>query len=260
MKDENIEDREPLDTMNMLQEGFMKNIGKTNIKTAASETPRVISSKPVNANTESLLMDLYDVRDSLRGSFGEIKLGSELSENVTTAINSLGSMICKLGGQADRFDPLAHVSGLQTPSLQKNAQRVIDNTKDAYSVEDATIKTAKTNDKSIIISFCGQDDKLSYEAVGTITPLKVWMGTEAIDYIHTPKSGKMSVKVPDENGHWIDKSKDYNITWELFEDDTSIVKAQKNSEKKEETKEEVTIKKPNNVKEDINDDFPINET
>jgi len=259
----NDNDIEELDTKGMLEDGFFKEYAKTSKASKAKPSERATqglvphSSSPVNTNTEKLLLKAYDVRDNLISSFSDIKLGSSLATNVKNAINQVGSMILELGGEAENFDPLAHVSGLGAPSLDKYASRVIENTRDSYTF--GKIDDAKIDGQSIIITFTGQSslDNTDYKAIGTITTKGTWMGNEAIDYVYTPGEGKMSVKVANQQGEWIDKSDDYVVSWELFEG--SPEEEEKNIEKKAETKEEETDLIQNNVDDDININFPIEE-
>lgn len=259
MNNDYAEEREPLDTKSMLEEGFLKNLpGKVKHKASESVREEHAAQSIVREGSEELLLKAYDIRDNLILSFGQIKLGSSLSRNLTNVINDLGEVVEGLGGHVEKFDPLAHVSGLQAPDLEKNASRVIENTRDSYSL--GTIEDAKIDGQSIIIAFAGHTDDMRYRAVGTVTTSAAWVGNEAIDYIHTPGEGKMSIKVFD-GGNWVDKSSDYDIIWELFEEpiekpkNMSLEKPQKKAEKKEGTKEEIQ----NKLVDDINDDFPIEE-
>jgi len=252
------EEREPLDTKSMLEEGFFKNLPNTTMTPKHIETTHEAQSV-VKEGTESLLLKTYGVRDNLISSFGQIKLGSSLARNVTNIINDLGEIIEGLGGQSEKFDPLAHVSGLKAPDMEKNASRVIENTRDSYSI--GTIEDAKIDGENIVIEFTGRTDEVRYKAIGTVTASNGWIGNEAVDYIYTPGEGKMSIKAF--NGErWVDKSSDYDITWELFEDPMVIANEevseslQKNDKKKEEVKEIISNKLDND---DINDDFTISE-
>jgi hypothetical protein len=254
-----------LDTKGMLENSFLEEFSKvkggklpkTNPLERASEGT-VASSTPLpsNTNTEELLMEAYEARDNLISSFSEVKLGSSLANKMADSINKVGSIIVKLGGEAEAFDPLAHVSGLGTPNAKKYASRVIENTIDSYSlgqIENAEIDK-ESNGKTIIVTFAGRVDEVCYKAIGTITTERTWLGTEAIDYVYTPGEGKMSVKVANHNGEWVDQSDNYQISWELLESDKD-----ENLEKKAESKEDKEPGSENNVNDDINDDFPIEE-
>jgi hypothetical protein len=252
-----------LDTKGMLEEGFLqeyagKGKGSLNSKPISVLTSDTAST---NINTEALLLKAYDVRDTLISSFSDIKLGSSLAINMKRAINEIGNMIVGLGGLADSFDPLSHVSGLTAPSINKYASRVIENTKDSYSL--GNIEDARIEGKSIIITFAGKSplDETSYRAIGTITTNGTWMGNEAIDYVYTPGEGKMSVKVANQKGEWVDQSNNYVVSWELFEGTSSelLTGASKNVEKKDQTKEEEINLIKNNLDSDISDDFLIEE-
>lgn len=219
---EDTEEREPLNTQDMLESNFLSAINKidladnknvSNVKFAQSQNSDTIKT----GNTEVLLTTLYDVRDSLLTLFDNTNYNSPLCEILTDNINKLGSCISQIGGHVETFNPLDHVSGLKSPDVQKNAHKVIENTKEFYdmgTIEDACVKD---NGKTISITFVGKNDNTKYKAIGTINVSGSWGGNEAIDYVYTPSEGKMSVKVLDENGQWKDKSNNYEIFWELEE-------------------------------------------
>lgn len=258
MNDDYTEEREPLNTKLMLEEAFLKNLPNTAILDAKESKHIAGAQSVVKEGSENLLLKTYGVRDNLISSFGQIKLGSGLARNVTSIINDLGEIIEELGGQAEKFDPLAHVSGLKAPDMEKNASRVVENTRDSYSI--GAIEDARIDGKNIVIEFTGHTDEVRYKAVGTVTASTGWIGNEAIDYIYTPGEGKMSIKAFD-GGRWVDKSSNYDIVWELFEDPMVIANVgvsespQKNDKKKEEAKEAI----PNKLNNNISDDFPIAE-
>ena len=262
MNTDYAEEREPLDTKNMLETAFFENLknGPTPRK-AVKEVPKLeVTVKTENdVSTEELLTELFDVRDGLIDSFENVDIASPIANNITAIINNLGQFITRVGGKAEHFDPLAHVSGLQNPNLVKNAQRVIENTRDSYSGE---VEEAHVNDKEILIAFGGKKGKVAYKAIGTVSSNGVWIGNEAIDYVYTPGEGKMSVKALNEHGQWIDKSDHYKISWVLEESDLSDnAEAPKESEKKIENIEEEEIETGNNVtEEEIFTDFTIEES
>ena len=263
MSDDYVNEKGGLQTRNMLEDGFLKNIGKAKgpLKQALakqiSKTSDAKSDTTVtNVNTEEVLIKSYNIRDNLIETFASLKLGSPLAQTITGAINEIGDIINRLGGESDTFDPLSHVSGLQAPNMQRNAERVIENTKDAYTL--GNIENAHVEGKSVVVGFNGQSGDTKYKAVGTITAKKKWLGIEAVDYIYTPGEGKMSVKVTTEDGAWVDKSMDYDVTWELFED-SGLEKEAKNIEKNATMKEEPEDKIANNVTDNISDDFLIEE-
>lgn len=248
------EEIEELDTVGMLERGFLMNLANPELKnkikeSKASESIResLIKESISNYNTEEMLMALYEVRDSLIDSFKNIDIDSEISQSLSANINKLGICIKKMGGEAESFDPFNYLSGLQNPSTVKSAERVIETTKQCYAlgkIEDCFVKDAG---KTILITFSGNKNNISYKAKGTITALRSWTGNEAIDYLYKTGSGKMSVKAYD-NGKWVDKSDDYSVNWELDESEIS-------------QKEEVNVSKiANNMKDDIDiGDFPISE-
>ena len=253
-----------LDTKSMLESNFFEEYAKEGGKVPKSSgkaspsvsSPITVTPKPLNGNTEELLVDAYETRDSLIGSFKDIQLGSDLANSMKTAINRVGRIIRGLGGEAEEFDPLSHASGLNAPSIDKYASRVIENTLDSYTL--GKINDAKLDGNSIIIEFAGSSNNMQYRAIGTITTDSRWLGTEAIDYVYTPGEGKMSVKIANQNGEWIDQIEGYDIRWELFEEDLSQT-PQKNIEKSAQLKEEDVDLNENNMDDDISNDFPIEE-
>jgi len=254
--------------VNQLEGDFLTNLmAKTGKKLTPSAKPQLspksASSNSVvtsHTNTEEFLSELYDIRDNLIDMFSQTELGSCLSKNMTAQINRVGNCIRKLGGDVEaKFDPLQHVSGLKVPDLHKNAERVIETTKQCYllgKVVDSEISGAG----KIVITFEGVNKDIRYSAKGTVgVKTGEWNGNEAIDYVHTPGEGKMSVKVYS-SGKWEDKSDHYDVLWELVEEDASKKVVARGDEigKKAVAKEEVEEKLENNLGE-INDDFPIEE-
>ncbi|MFA5313345.1 MAG: hypothetical protein WC375_08555, partial [Methanomassiliicoccales archaeon] len=194
------EDREPLNTKNMLEEAFLSNLktGGMNVsvpsKQEALYEESSISSRQIN--TEDMLKSMYEVHDDLVMSFGFAAinhglLNTALAKRLTTSINKVDSCIRHLGGTIEKFNLIDHVSGLQVPNIIKNAERVIDTTKQCYTI--GKVESAVHNNSGeIAIVFGGIDGNVAYKASGTITSPN-WSGNEAIDYIYTPGSGKMSV-------------------------------------------------------------------
>lgn len=262
------EDREPLDTRSMLEEGFLKNlaggIGKNiaaastvGIKPKASSKLTTVAS---DVSTERLLQTLYEVRDGLIDSLRDVHIASPVAKSLSTHINKLGSCIKHLGGPVEPFDPLNHVSGLKIPNLLRNAERVIETTKQCYSL--GSIEDSKISDDNNKISlvFAGRAGNTEYRARGIIMS-SCWTGNEAIDYIYTPGSGKMSVKVFS-SGKWIDKSSDYKVSWELEENeiDPAQEEIQKGSNNSSGIVKDASTSSGNNIEDkDIGDDFPVEE-
>jgi hypothetical protein len=191
------EKREILDTKNMLEDGFFARLG--NIKVSPKKVQEMREAmeneedspqkeyieKPVNYNTERILVDLFESRDILIDSFSKIGITSQ-SQSMVEGINKLGSCIIAMGGEVEKFDPFSHMSGLQAPNLKKSAKRVIENTVESYTlgkIEDIDIED---EGKTIVLSFIGKQGNIDYKAVGTLTALKKWNGNEAIDYVYTP--------------------------------------------------------------------------
>ena len=208
-----------------------------------------------------MLKTLYAVHDELMESFGHASLNTTIAKGLTNSINRIGSCIHQLGGAVDTFNPLDHISGLQIPNLIKNTERVIDTTRQCYAI--GKIASASHNNQGqIMLTFEGEDGNISYKATGTISSPS-WSGNEAIDYIYTPGSGKMSVKAF-ENGKWIDKSSNskYNIYWELEEQDRNkaepatapLITHEAEKNKVEEDSNTVVNNEP-----DMGDEFAITE-
>jgi len=248
-----------LDTQSLLEDNFFSQFSKKGGKLPKTppqnnSRPNVQTddiSNPILGNTEDILISAYEARDELIESFKHIQLGTPLSENIKTSINKVGMVISGLGGEVEDFDPLANMSGLNTPDMNKYASRVIENTIESYSL--GTVKDAHLKDRSIIVTFEGKLGNTQYMAIGTITPGTRWKGTEAIDYIYTPGEGKMYVKTADENGRWVDSSDGYDISWELLEGNEEDMK--KNIEHKEDERDLTE----NYLDNEISDDFPIEE-
>lgn len=254
------EDKEILDTENMLKTGFFKNLKQKNIKIKEEmEDNNIVQAK---VETEKVLLDLYEVRDDLIDSFchSTAIMNSPESVKLIYDINKIGSCIQKMGGEVEEFVPLNHISGLNTPDSRLNMQRVIETTQKCYARGQISNPIIKNN--SIELVFEGESNNVKYSAYGTITPKYGWNGNEAIDYIYTSGAGRMSVKAF-EKETWIDRSDDFDVEWSLEEDDNSENKNdvkkeskniinvdQKQCEKKE---KEIEIVTENN----INDNFNI---
>lgn len=258
------EEREELDTLSILESEFIKelNLGPNH---PAAQTPQpsapvtALSDFPEDVNREKLLIELYEVRDDMITSFGGVNHNSAIAQSLVGQINKLGSCIQKLGGVAENFNPLDHISGLQSPNLVKNAERVIETTKQCYDASLGSVKAASVeeNGQTIKIVFEGKDGDIAYRAAGTLRTVAnaSWAGNEAVDYIYSPGAGKMSVKSFEGNS-WIDRSSDYEILWELEEENKSVEKTA--SEKKDVTD---SLENKNSVsqEEEIQTDFPIEE-
>lgn len=239
------EDNGRIDTRSEIEENFFKNLAKKPPKNVS--VPRQmeeLAAVAQNFNTEDVLSDLFETRDSL---IDMVTNDSDISSPLVENINKLGSCIKRMGGEAEDFDPFIHISGLQAPSMVKNAHRVLENTKEAYTLGKITNCKVEEDGRTISIVFSGIKDNTAYKAVGTVVAPKVWAGNEALEYIYSTGEGRLSVKALNEDGKWIDKSANYKISWELSE-------GQMNAP---ENKEEVRVEAQNNVEEEISDEFPI---
>jgi hypothetical protein len=200
----------------------------------------------VSYSTEKLMLELYDVRDELISIFEISGINTNMSKKVEQSIAKIEQCLQVIGGDVDKFVPLNHLSGLDIPDFQKNAEQVIKTTKQCYRL--GKIETAKINDngKSIQIVFSGTDGDTEYIADGIITA-EEWVGNEAIDYIYTPGEGNMTVKAF-ENGRWVLKAGNkYKVLWDLKEKEINA--------KIVENKKEVENKLQNNmdIEEEIGD-------
>jgi hypothetical protein len=277
------EDRDILDTKNMLEDGFFARLGKIKVspkkvqemkEAMENEGNEEIPSEPANYNTEKVLAELFEARDILIDSFSKIGITNQ-SQSMVEGINKIGSCINSMGGEAEKFDPFSHISGLQAPNLKKNAKRVIENTVESYTLGKIENINIEDEGKTIVLSFIGKQGSINYKAVGTLTALKKWNGNEAIDYVYTPSEGRMSVKEYSDNGKWIDKSSSYKISWELFEkeSDFNVMPTEVNNieesvdeevvqntvvnacKKNVEIKEEIQNNTQNNINNDSNIDY-----
>jgi hypothetical protein len=269
------QDAEPIDTGDILAAGLKASLGGPSPQQVAAmsqeiETNGDVPVSPIKkigqtnqeqqiqtrtASSEKLLLAMYEIRDNLVDAFPSCKLNSGLSITLSNEINRLGSCIIHLGGQAEAFDPLSHASGLEIPDMLKNAEEVIERTIQCYKL--GNIKEAKVADegKEINIVFEGKDGDTEYIAAGRVIA-KSWTGNEAIDYIYTPSSGKMSVKAF-EGGKWVNKSAvdedNYKISWELNEMSSDPKSAETSS-----TKEEVaSIPQNNQIENNVDEDEDI---
>jgi len=222
-------------------------------------------SAPSNdASMEKLLIALCDIREGLVGSFETCGINSKTATLLSEQINRLATCIRYIGGEAEKFEPLNHISGLSVPNFYKNAQKVIETTIQCYSLGEVKNAKVEENGNKIAIEFSGTDGEKSYTAFGKVSS-EEWMGNEAIDYIYTPQSGKMSVKAF-ENGRWIDKSNSgkYQVYWELEEsninavvDNTNVKKASKEEsvEKQEIVEGNMNINPEENSRENGEEDI-----
>ena len=251
MNKDHTEEREVLHTLSMIEDGFFSRLKNKNLK-VPKEIQETKESSTIT-NTEALLLDLFEIRDVLIDLFKRSENNENDSEILVGQIDKLGSCIRKLGGAVDKFDPFSAKCGLRDPDLKLNAQRVIENTKRSYSLGNVSDDKVSADGKTINVTFSGVKGNTSYKAVGILVAHKSWVGNEGIDYIYSPASGKISVRAISDDGKWIDKSSEYNISWELFEQDKKESKVEKNAE----TKKEVVKPSVNNVNDEEIGDFPI---
>jgi hypothetical protein len=270
--EENMDNREILKTQDMIESSFLNSLKKSDTKIASQignavvETIESVTETAPSANTEGLMLDLFEIRDGLIESFESVSLNTTVASSLANNINKVGSCIQNIGGQVDEFIPLDHVSGLQAPDMDKSANKVIEMTRQCYTLGNITQADIKDDGQTIAINFEGQEGDISYKARGTITANTSWKGNEAIDYIYTAGAGRMSVKAFRDN-RWTNNNDDYSVYWELDEIDltaevSEVLEAGKENEKKSENKEEIVTEVENKIDDDdieISDSFPIEE-
>jgi hypothetical protein len=249
------EDLDPVVTGDILADGLRAKLGGVmNISQSHHEdSDEKTSDNEENSIKVSIVLSVfYDLHDNLINLFTLCDIKSEMASLLTKQINKIESYIVNLGGSIEKFNALDYVSGLTIPNTIKNAQSVVAMTKQCYRL--GTITDAKVSDdgKEINIVFSGSDGDTEYVAYGRIIA-DTWIGNEAIDYIYTPNSGKMSVK-SFSNGRWIEKkySDGYNISWELSEENKSEKYGKMSNNKKE-----AQIDSANDGCEDINSEEDI---
>lgn len=235
------QDLEPIDSASLIEDSLkaklggisrdkvremedeIRNSGNTvespQFRKAESKIPSTESSVSSNASMEKVMIALYDTREGLVEAFETCNINSRTATLLAGQINRVASCIRYMGGDIEEFEPLNHVSGLSAPNFYKNAQKVIETTMQCYSLGEVEDAKVLENGKKIAIVFTGSSGNTSYRVEGSIVSDE-WTGNEAVDYIYTPNSGKMSVKAF-ENGRWIDRSTSgkYKIVWELEETD-----------------------------------------
>lgn len=267
---------EKLDTQQMIEDGFLLALSKTNKQSATQlknagvgkvniSTGKTVVSPQKDYDSEGLLMGLFDVRDGLIDLFSSINHNSTTGRVLTSQINKVSECIRMVGGEIKPFNPLDHISGLDMPDQTVNAQKVIQQTKQCYKLGKIGNTSISKDGRIIKIVFSGNEGNHNYWAAGEITTKGAWAGNEAIDYVYTPESGKMSVKALNENGCWVDKHDGYDVYWELTESDgnptdiTDDIRLEKSVKKSEKTKELERVSKNNVTNNDIDIDFPIND-
>jgi len=190
---------------------------KKTIISASNNSIRSSQQLPEGYSTEKVLISLYDIRDILIDTFQVSGVNSGISKKIIASIEKVDNLIKTSGGEIEKFDPLNHCSGLQAPNFHKSAEKVIETTKQCYSLGNVDDAKITDNGKTINISFSGVHEDTLWKAIGTVKA-EEWTGNEAIDYVYTPREGHMSVKAYD-NGRWIDRfsSGKYKVHWDLEE-------------------------------------------
>lgn len=244
------ENREPIDSASLIEDFLKNKLGGVS-EEKIEETKREIqasgnsvdsgikriskvgksegTSLPSDFSVESLLLELYDLRESLINVFELAGINNTIAEKVGDSIDKAERFINKLGGDIEKFVPLNHISGLQAPDQVKNAERVIQTTLQCYKLGKVETATIKEDGKIIHIVFSGNSGNTYYKAFGDISA-EEWAGNEAIDYVYTPGAGNMTVKAY-ENGRWLVKNASYNskykALWTLEEYDGKQIPIEK---------------------------------
>lgn len=270
---------EPLKTDDLLEEGLRTYMGNPSeqkvqevtkeieghgdIATVARVGSRQVAQdgKPVAmAGAEKILLALYDVREELIKAFEGCGINSGVGNVLTDQISRVGSCIRIAGGEVEDFEPLNHVSGLEMPDLNKNLEQVISRTVQCYrlgEVKEAKIKSGSKG-KEIHIVFEGKSNETQYKVTGYIQS-EYWSGNEAIDYIYTPRGGKMSIKTFEDN-KWVDKTSSgrYGIHYQLEESKIKTDAVSTESSKNDSANKENDNITKNNDDDDIG--FPLSES
>ena len=218
-------DQEKLEEVSEEIENANRSNGNFQNETRTSDVINKRKTKSLNRvkldlgeSTEMVIESFFSIYDNLIAIFESMDMDHPLSSLIIKTIDHTVESIRSVGGVVDDFNPIDHVSGLSTPVFSENAKKVIENTIKYYNageVTEAKIKS-KSNGRTIVLVFSGEKFGFSFKATGEVSG--DWSGNEAIDYIYTPKSGKMSVKAL-KNGRWTNAGEkdEYQIVWELEE-------------------------------------------
>jgi len=241
MKDTKEED--PIGTKSQLENGFWSILGgeipvkeppKTS-KVSQKQNSTIEENKELIANKEksrtleeTSIGELYDLYEDTAA----LCVKRDADEEILNIIRKIEKILVNIGEQITPFDPLSHLSGLDKPDLTIGAKAVVANTKNFYKIGSVDCQIEENGTK-ITVAFKGCKNGTNYIANGLIEA-SFWTGNEAIDYIYSAGSGRMSVKAF-ENNKWQDKSDNFNISWELNESN----KSEESEEIKEEPKEKI---------------------
>ena len=291
----NVDPNADFDSADLLTQSLLKQLGRPSAESVAKVEQEIVASgdeldyAPItsfSANGRTvhshapdpqkdvrLIGVLKKIHGGLIDVFERSGLNSGVEGSLVNLIDSTSACLNHLGEVTERFEPLKHLSGLQAPNMVKNASKVVETTLNCYKIGSIEEPTISDDGSSIEIVFSGRNRNIEYKAYGKVEA-KSWEGSEAIDYIYTPGSGKMSVKAY-EGGKWVDKSDHYVINWTLEEKDLSLEENEEGStnkttvdelglitsEKISEEKEEVLSLSSNNEIDDDEEigDFPISD-
>jgi hypothetical protein len=194
----------------------------TPISSFSSEGRTAHNHNPEPQKDLRLIKTISVIHKGLIDVFERSGLNSGIEGNLVTLIEATAAVLNYLGEPTTRFEPLRHLSGLKPPNMVKNANKVLETTLSCYNLGEVSGQSVSDDGSVINIVFSGKSGEIEYVAHGEVSAHS-WEGSEAIDYIYTPGSGKMSIKAY-EGGKWVDKSdnKNYLINWELEEKDLSL--------------------------------------
>lgn len=200
----------------------------------------------IKFSVEKLISHLSYIYDDLIEVFLSLGNDIEESERIIENIHNIENAIKYVGGKIEHFDPMNHLSGLESPDMIENAKKVIELTKKYYKLGEIREYNISEDGNTINIVLVGLHKDIKYRVDGKVIA-KIWHGNEAIDYIYSSGSGKLSIKVF-EDGKWVNKNENYKITWEL----TEVDKNKKNNKDENQEKEQIhkeEIKNNKNEKE-----------
>ena len=213
-----------------LVEGFERNLKAiqsgqpiTQVKTASRGSfSQTIEDDSSASLYEQAIMEIDQLRDDLISVFHKNKDDKVLFNLIESLIHRVEKTIRTLGGEVDDFDPLAHMSGLESSPeanqqdeddiLLTNAKRVVGNTEKHYKIHKVLSIQPKTikGKPGVVLQIVGEDEKGPFRVVGAVVAKDDFLGNEAIDYVRHEGKGCLSVK-SFKNGKWQDSSNDFHL-------------------------------------------------
>jgi len=259
--------REPLNTSEMMWDNLKATLGDAKPEFINKVNEEIVNSGvkvlkdvptqsgprrvnlPEGVSSEKILEYLFIIYDNLINVFERTGIHSETSKDLEAIIHAIEYCVQYVGGKIEPFDPMLHVSGLEIPPLFKNAQRVIDTTKQCYKLGTVLDTNISDNGEEIDIILSGQNKSIVYKVSGKVSS-STWNGNEAIDYVYNSNGGKMSIK-SFEGGKWKDitNTGNYSIKWELEE--AEISNSDITEEKSSGVEKNITEENIESTKEDL---------